>query len=198
MRSAIGLANSLTLKWMKTSREPHDTVLGAPLVERSVAEAVSPAQLLDCHASLGLLQEPYDLLVGKSALPHVRSFLRKRTLLTVSWYGLRGAGQRREPPRFVRQPGRPFTCPPFEPTAEQLGNLERLAVIVCSWGETAGDAARRSVRGLELAELWREQGRFEDAEAALKAECADEADVTRKLIAALIAERLAAPVRYML
>ena len=71
-------------------------------------------------------------------------------------------------------------------------------MIVCSWGETAGDAARRSVRGLELAELWREQGRFEDAEAALKAECADEADVTRKLIAALIAERLAAPVRYML
>lgn len=105
---------------------------------------------------------------------------------------------RREPPRYVRQPEQPLTCPPFKPTAEQLGNLERLAAMVCSWGVAADDAPARRVRGLELAELWREQGRFEDAEAALKAVDADGADVTHKLIAGLIGERLAAPVRYML
>lgn len=105
---------------------------------------------------------------------------------------------RREPPRYARQPGRPFTCPPFEPTAEQLGNLERLAAMVYALVEAAGDAPKRSMLGLELAELWREQGRFEDAQTALKAVDADEADVTRKLIADLIEERLPTPVRYTL
>ena len=52
-----------------------------------------PAQLLDRHAGLGLLQKPDDLLVGEPALLHVRSFLGKRTLLTFDWYALRGAGQ---------------------------------------------------------------------------------------------------------
>lgn len=49
----------------------HATVLSPPLVERGVAEAALPAQLLDRHAHLGLLEEPNDLLLGESALPHV-------------------------------------------------------------------------------------------------------------------------------
>lgn len=105
---------------------------------------------------------------------------------------------RREPPRYVRQPGRPFTCPPFEPSPEQLRNLERLAAIVRARGEVASNVTTRTALGLELAELRREQGQFEGAEAALSGIDEDEAGVTGKLIADLIRERLAAPVRYML
>ena len=41
----------------------------------------------------GLLKKPDDLFVRESALPHGRSFLRKRTLLTFDWYALWGSGQ---------------------------------------------------------------------------------------------------------
>jgi len=95
---------------------------------------------------------------------------------------------RREPPRYVHEPGRAFTCPPFEPTAEQLKNLQRLSELL----------RERGGAQLEVAELYREQGRFEEAEAALAAVDADEAGVTGKLIAELIGERIAAPVRYRL
>ncbi|WP_089190831.1 IS66 family insertion sequence element accessory protein TnpB [Ralstonia pseudosolanacearum] len=53
-----------------------------------------PAQLLDRHAGLGLLQEPDDLRFRKPLL-HVRLPLRKRTLLASQWTGLLGAGQDR-------------------------------------------------------------------------------------------------------
>jgi AcrR family transcriptional regulator len=49
------------------------------------------------HGSLGLLQEPDDLFVGEPALLHVRSFLGKRTLLTLGWHTLRGAGHAGQP-----------------------------------------------------------------------------------------------------
>src|SRR6188768_2764154 len=72
----------------------HAAELGTPLVERRIAEPVLPAQLLDCHARLGLPQEPDDLLVGEPALLHVRSFLGKRTLLTLIRYAGWGAGHK--------------------------------------------------------------------------------------------------------
>lgn len=105
---------------------------------------------------------------------------------------------RREPPRYVRQPGRPFTCPPFQPSPEQLGNLDRLTSILRSRGEPTASVATRTAAGLELAELCREQGRFEEAEAALTGLDTDEAGVTGKLLADLIQEKLSSPVRYML
>jgi len=105
---------------------------------------------------------------------------------------------RRELPRYVRQAGRPFTCPPFEPSPEQLGNLERLASILRARREVASNVTTRTELGLELAELCREQGQFEAAEAALSGVDADEAGGTGKLTADLIRERLAAPVRYRL
>jgi hypothetical protein len=43
------------------------------------------AQLLDGHAGLDLLQEPDDQLGAGPALRHVRSFLGKRTSLTLDW-----------------------------------------------------------------------------------------------------------------
>jgi hypothetical protein len=42
-------------------------------------------QLLDYHATLGLLQKPDDLLVRKSRLLYGRSLSGKRTLLTFPW-----------------------------------------------------------------------------------------------------------------
>jgi len=50
----------------------HATVLGTPLVEGGVAKAALAAQLLDRQAGLGLLDETDDLLLGVSALSHVR------------------------------------------------------------------------------------------------------------------------------
>ena len=43
------------------------------------------AQLLDGHAGLDLLQDPDDQLGAEPALGHVRSFLGKRTSLTLDW-----------------------------------------------------------------------------------------------------------------
>jgi hypothetical protein len=71
----------------------HAAKARAPLVERRVAEAALTADVLDRNTGLGLLEKPDDLLVGEPALAHVRSFLWKRTLLTLRWYALRGAGQ---------------------------------------------------------------------------------------------------------
>lgn len=74
-------------------RHLHPAELRSLGVKRRVTEAVLPAQLLDCHAGLGLLQEPDDLLFHKSLL-HIRLPLRKRTLLASRWTGLLGAGQK--------------------------------------------------------------------------------------------------------
>ncbi|MDR7152054.1 hypothetical protein J2W49_004030 [Hydrogenophaga palleronii] len=53
-------------------RDLHAAELGAPLIERGIAETAIAAQLLDRHAGLGLPQEPDDLFLGESALLHVR------------------------------------------------------------------------------------------------------------------------------
>ena len=71
----------------------HAAVLGTPLVERGFAESALAADLLDRQARLGLLQEPNDLLFGKSTRPHVRHSPGWRTSLPFNWYGYEGAGQ---------------------------------------------------------------------------------------------------------
>ncbi len=105
---------------------------------------------------------------------------------------------RRGPPSSSRTPASPFTCPPFEPSGEQPGNLRRLAEMLGTGAEQAGSFAEEAASALELAELYREQGRFEEAEAALGGLDAEEAGTVGKLLADLIRERLAAPVRYRL
>lgn len=49
----------------------HATELGAPLVERCIAETALAAQFLDRHPRLCLLEEANDLLFGESALLHI-------------------------------------------------------------------------------------------------------------------------------
>src|SRR5689334_11352327 len=70
----------------------HSPELRPPTVERRIAKTVLATQLLHRHASFRFLQKPDDLLLGKALLFHVRLSFRKRTLLTFSWWRLRGAG----------------------------------------------------------------------------------------------------------
>lgn len=99
---------------------------------------------------------------------------------------------RRPAPRYSRPEGSPFTYPPFEPTPEQLANMERL----CELAQPSGPAPHRNM--LELAELCREQGRFDEAGAVLQSMDPKDLDITGRLIARLIEEKERAPMRYQM
>ncbi len=105
------------------------------------------------------------------------------------WDKFRG----RKPPTYSRPPGSPFTYPAFEATEEQIQNMKRLSQILLAWV-----AASRRGYTLELAELYREQGRFDEAEQVISIHDNNEGDVTSKLITKLIKERQLAPMRYMI
>ena len=94
---------------------------------------------------------------------------------------------------YRRPPGSPFTCPAFEPTDEQRQNMRRLIELLKDRG-----VASRQGSILELAELYRETGRFDEAEGMIKILDESEVDVTSKLIARLIKEKQTAPIRYRL
>lgn len=99
--------------------------------------------------------------------------------------------RKRKPPSYNRPANSPFTYPPFEATPEQQQNMERLSTILASRnGESLHWHA------VPLAELYREQGRFEEAQRAIDAVEPREDDVTVRLISRLIKERDAAPMRY--
>lgn len=99
---------------------------------------------------------------------------------------------RRPAPRYCRPEGSPFTYPPYEPTPEQLANMERLCELV----QPSGPAPHRNM--LELAELCREQGRFGEARAVLQSMEPKDLDITGRLIARLIEEKERAPMRYQM
>ena len=99
--------------------------------------------------------------------------------------------RKRKPPSYIRPADSPFTYPPFEPTPEQQQNMERLSTILASCD---GESLRWNA--IPLAELYREQGRYEEAQRAMDAVEKREDDVTVRLISRLIKERDAAPMRY--
>jgi hypothetical protein len=103
------------------------------------------------------------------------------------WDKLRG----RKASSYSRPPGSPFTYPAFEPTQEQLQNMKRLSEILVEQDELL-----RRRYTLELAELCREQGYFDQAEHVILTIDDRDVDVTSKLIASLIKEKQAAPMRY--
>ena len=109
--------------------------------------------------------------------------------LRTRWDKFRG----RKAPSYRRSPGSPFTCPAFDPTVEQRQNLLRLSELLRDRG-----AASRRVHTLELAELYRETGRFDEAEGMIQTLDESEVDVTSKLIARLIKEKQTAPIHYRL
>jgi hypothetical protein len=99
--------------------------------------------------------------------------------------------RKRKPPSYIRPANSPFTYPTFEPTPEQQQNMERLSTILAS---RDGESLRWNA--IPLAELYREQGRYEEAQRAMDAVEKREDDVTVRLISRLIKERDAAPMRY--
>lgn len=103
------------------------------------------------------------------------------------WDKFRG----RQAPSYRRPPGSPFTYPAFEPTGEQLQNMKRLSEILL-----ARESATRRRYTLERAELYREQGRFDDAVQVILTLEENEVDVTSQLITRLIREQQTAPMRY--
>jgi hypothetical protein len=88
---------------------------------------------------------------------------------------------------------RPFTTPPYTPTTEQLGNMKRLLTLILA--ESAG---RTWVDWLEVAELYREQGSFQEARDSLSRYNDDHTSVTAKVLAEQIWLRSGAPIRYRL
>lgn len=98
---------------------------------------------------------------------------------------------RRPAPGFQRPPGSPFTFPAFEPTETQRLNMRRLSEIIPAWNATfEGD------RKTALAELYREQGRFDEAGRVIETIDDRESDIAATLIGQLIEERQTAPMRY--
>lgn len=96
-----------------------------------------------------------------------------------------------KPPEYSRPGDSPFTYPAFEPTSEQVLNMNRLSQILRDW-----DQAGHKDHKLELAELYREQGRFEEALDMIQATNEEEDPVTSLLIKRLINQRTTVPMRY--
>ena len=97
---------------------------------------------------------------------------------------------RRSAPTYSRPEGSPFTYPPYEPSPEQLANMQRLCELLQP-SELAPNGYT-----LELAELYREQGRFDEASAVLQSVESKNLDITGRLIARLVDEKERAPMRY--
>lgn len=100
--------------------------------------------------------------------------------------------RRRKPPSYSRPPNSPFTYPVFDPSDDQLQNMARLSKILLAWGSES----QRGYDALTLAELYREQGRFDEAEVIILAIDEEEEGVTSNLIAKLIKEKQPALMRY--
>jgi hypothetical protein len=98
---------------------------------------------------------------------------------------------RRKPPAYVRSPESPFTVPPFEPSGAQMQNMQRLCELL--------EARRKaSVRGycLELIELYREQGLFDDARRVMSTLGREYEGPDRNVMDRMIDEKEAAPIRF--
>ena len=79
----------------------------------------------------------------------------------------------------------------FEPTQVQRQNMQRLGEVLLELRKKTG---RNYV--LELAELYREQGHFHEAELELSTLDNEQVGVTSQLISKLIQEKQVAPMRY--
>jgi hypothetical protein len=103
------------------------------------------------------------------------------------WDKLRG----REAPTYIRTESMPFTVPDFEPSSKQLENMGRLSEILSNYHLSSPFRSNTT-----LAELFREQGRFFEAQEAISKIQKQDAGVTSKLIAALINEKKSTLIRY--
>ncbi len=103
------------------------------------------------------------------------------------WEKFRG----REAPTYIRTESMPFTVPDFEPSSEQLQNMYRLSEIFRNY-----PLSSPSRYNITLAELYREQGRFSEAQEVISSIQEHDEGITSKLIAKLIHEKQPALMRY--
>ena len=98
---------------------------------------------------------------------------------------------RRKPPEYRRKLNSPFSHPAFEPTDVQFQNMQRLSTLLFDRWKSCGKGY-----AIDLVDLYREQGRFDEAELVISAIGIKANDVTGQLIRRLIEERQPAPMRY--
>ncbi len=103
------------------------------------------------------------------------------------WDKLRG----RKAPVYIRTETMRFTVPEFEPSSEQMQNMDRLCAIFCN---QHGSSHSRS--DITLAELYREQERFSEAQEVISKAPKHDEGITSKLIAELIKGKKSALMRY--
>ncbi len=100
---------------------------------------------------------------------------------------------RKKPPTPPPMNTRPFSTPPYQLRELQVQNMERLLELILErLHEPYGPDM------LEVAELYRELGRFAEALNALKQCPADDIGVPEKLMENLINQGQSAPIRYRL
>ena len=108
-----------------------------------------------------------------------------------AWTKLFSRLLRRKPVTAPPMQNKPFTVPSYQPSQLQIGDMTRLLELLLEGGnETYGPDP------LEVTELYRELGRFDEAKKALEACTNDDIGVTCKLLAKMIDDRTTAPVRY--
>ena len=98
---------------------------------------------------------------------------------------------RKKPATSPPMDTRPFSAPPYQPSALQIQNMERLLELIL---EKTHEPYGPDM--LEAAELNRELGRFEAASVALNQYPSDDIGVPEKLMGRLINEGQSAPIRY--
>lgn len=97
----------------------------------------------------------------------------------------------RKAPRYQRPAGAPLTCPIYEPSQEQLQNMQHLVELLHDRRESDPSA-----HAVELAEPYREQARFDDATRMLALVETRQASTQTRLVTELTRERQSAPTRY--
>jgi len=94
-------------------------------------------------------------------------------------------------PEYVRSATSRFTVPKFEPSALQIENMTALSNKLL-----ASQLSNPRVHALDLAELFRELGRFDDAQLQIRKIPEHEAGITSKLISDLIDKKEIALIRF--
>jgi hypothetical protein len=108
-----------------------------------------------------------------------------------AWAKLISRLLRRKPVVAPPMQNKPFTVPPYQPSQLQIDNMTRLLELLLEGGNQS-----YGPDPLEVTELYRELGRFDEATAALQTCTEDDIGVTSKLLAKMIDDRTTAPVRY--
>lgn len=107
------------------------------------------------------------------------------------WQRLIQRLKKTQPPAPPASFKRPFTIPPYTPTTEQFDNMKRLLALIL-----AGLADDAWIDWLEVAELYREQELFQEAQDALGRYIDDHSSLTKGFLAEQITKRVSAPIRY--